>query len=66
MKALMRLFEPDLKKQISEAERQALENYYRSEAGRAAGYEQEDDLIDEAEKERQYKLRALRRMRGEE
>lgn len=66
MKALLRLLQPDLKKQMAEAERKAKENYYKSEAGIAAGYEQEeDDMIDEIEKDRQFKLRALRRMRGE-
>jgi hypothetical protein len=65
MKSILKLLQPDLKKQMAEAERKAKENYYKSEAGIAAGYEQEDDLIDEVEKDRQYKLRALRRLRGE-
>ena len=66
MKSILRLLQPDLKKELAKAERAAKGNYYRSEAGKAAGYEQEeDDMNEEIEKDRQFKLRALRRMRGD-
>lgn len=61
MKNLLKLFKPDFKKQQAEIEKQAKLNYQNSPAGMAAGYE-EDDLIDEAEQERLYKLKALKRL----
>jgi hypothetical protein len=65
MKHLFKLFQPDLREKQAEVERQALLNYQKSPAGIAAGYGQEDDLIDEAEIDRQYQLEALRRLRGQ-